>query len=111
MRGTNSITAEDIENRIDSYKQAISQLEKTLAEFNSFKQYEVGIRKIDNVVVHIAYHLSNSGMMNMPYQIEIYIHVLPPDGNTSHKITVEEFKNGFVEYSPKARTILPKRER
>ena len=109
---TNAPISEDaIVKQINNYKKAIVSLEKVLLELKNLKCYEVGIRKSDNAVVHLSFTLGSRGyMMGDDSFIEVNVHVLPPSGQIPYRITVQEFKDNFVEYSAKARVILPSRD-
>lgn len=98
---------------IDNIDWLISDLETKIKKAKEVRElitelsmFEVGIRKIDNQAVYVSYTIRNH-----PYpELDIEITVLPPNSMTPYRVTIQEFKEGYIPYSPKARSVLPRRD-
>lgn len=97
-----TLDLDKIDTLISECQDRLDRLVKLRAEIKDLRFYEVGIRKSDNAVCFLSYRLEYN------VQPTVLVTVLPPFGNPG-RITLDEWKNNFVEYSQKARTILPKK--
>lgn len=100
------------ETLIDELNEMIAHSEKKIAEFKKIKSeiekldmYEVGIRKSDNAVFYFEFTLDTFG----PSVFSIKATRMPPGNSQILMLSIVDFQRDFVQYSNKARAILPKR--
>jgi hypothetical protein len=99
-----SCNIDNIDRIIEQLKARIAKAEELRAEIEKLNMFEVGIRKSDNGIVHLNY------LLNTEPELRIEVSILPPTGQSPFTITLEQFKENYIPYSQKARTILPKRD-
>lgn len=102
------MSSESLLNELDSL---ISRAEDRIKEYKNLKvliegldMYEVGIRKSDNAVFYFEFALESFG----PGLFNIKATRMPPGNSQILMLSIADFQRDFVQYSNKARAILPK---
>ena len=87
-------------------KKQLSDIATIREQIKDLNMFEVGIRKRDNAIFYFSYHIWKN---ESDIRFQITASRLPPE--TAHRldISIEEFKNDYIQYSQKSRAILPKR--
>jgi hypothetical protein len=99
---SNTLSVDNLEVMIADLEDRAAKLKELLEKIKPIKMFEVGIRKSDNAVCHFEFEL------DFGHKASVMVTVLPPKTSAT-RITLEEWIENYVEYSPKARSILPKR--
>jgi len=105
----NVLSVESLKEDIEHLQSKIADYKSVIDEIKGLDFYEVGIRKVDNQVCHMTYELKQRTYNKL--EAQVIATGLPPSIGNVYVLSLQEWKDGYVEYSPKARTILPKRER